>query len=250
MPSSSRLTRFLRATHLVIHLCRGLLTAAIVLPRVSTGRRDAIIRAWCRKLLTIFNIRLAVFGAPPGSDAKNVLFVANHVSWIDIYAINSVRAVRFVAKSEIRRWPVFGWLAAQVNTLFTDRERRHDAGRMVEVTTSSLRAGDCLCYFPEGVTTTGIELKPFKSSLIQAAINAEGLIWPVAIRYPGADGQPDTGLSYANVSLLSSICTVLTRQSPVVELHFSEPVKATGYDRRQLAFLARVAIARQLDINP
>lgn len=177
-----------------------------------------------------------------------MLFVANHVSWIDIYAINSVRTVRFVAKSEIRQWPVFGWLASQVNTLFTDRERRQDAGRMVGATTDSLSAGDCLCYFPEGATTDGTELKAFKSSLIQAAINAEGRIWPVAIRYP-ANGEPDTGLSYANVSLLDSVCKVLARQSPVVELYFSDPVTAAGHDRRQLTCMAKAAIARHLDIS-
>jgi len=197
----------------------------------------------------VFNIRLVVHGPLPEHDARGVLIVANHVSWIDIYAINSVRPVRFVAKSEIRRWPVFGWLAAQVNTLFTDRERRQDAGRMVEVTTESLCAGDCLCYFPEGVTTDGTELKPFKSSLIQAAINADGHIWPVAIRYPKANGEPDTELSYANVSLLESVSKVLARQSPVVELYFAEPVTAAGHDRRQLAFMARATIARHLDIN-
>ncbi len=110
--------------------------------------------------------------------------MGNHVSWIDIHALNSVRAVRFVSKAEVREWPIFGWLAAKGNTLFIDRTKRHDTGRIVDIATNSLIAGDCLCYFPEGTTTDGTELKVFKGSLMQAAINAKKPIWPFAIRYP------------------------------------------------------------------
>ena len=177
------------------------------------------------------------------------MFVANHVSWIDIYAINSVRAVRFVAKAEIRRWPIFGWLAYQVNTLFTDRERRQEAGRMVEVTADSLRTGDCLCFFPEGATTDGTELKAFKSSLMQAAINAQARIWPVAIRYPNENGKPDTELSYANVNLFDSVRKVLAQQAPVVELHFGQPIDAAGQDRRHLSAEARIFIAERFKLT-
>lgn len=177
------------------------------------------------------------------------MFVANHVSWIDIYAINSVRAVRFVAKAEIRRWPIFGWLASQVNTLFTDRERRQDAGRMVEVTAGSLNSGDCLCFFPEGATTDGTELKAFKSSLMQAAINAQAKIWPVAIRYPNENGEPDTDLSYANVNLLQSVRKVLAQRAPVVEVYFGKPIDAAGQDRRHLSFEARKFIAERLNLT-
>ena len=197
----------------------------------------------------MFNIRVITYGVVPERDARSIMFVANHVSWIDIYALNSVRTVRFVAKAEIRRWPVFGWLAAQVNTLFTDRERRHDAGRMVTSTADSLKQGDCLCYFPEGMTTDGSELKPFKSSLMQAAINANAMVWPVAIRYPGKDDKPNKELSYFDVTLLESVKKVLAQHAPVVELHFASPVEASGHDRRQLSTLARQYISDTLRIN-
>lgn len=176
------------------------------------------------------------------------MFVANHVSWIDIHAINSVRTVRFVAMAEIRQWPVFGWLAAQVNTLFTDRARRHDAGRMVTITADSLRAGDCLCYFPEGTTTDGTALKPFKSSLIQAAINAQARICAIAIRYPDSNGGSNTLLSYANVSLLQSVGHVLAQQSPVVELYFDEAIPAGHQARRDISSAAEAFISRHLKL--
>lgn len=192
---------------------------------------------------------MVTHGMIPGQDVTGVMFLANHVSWIDIYAINSVRTVRFVAKAEIRRWPLFGWLAYQVNTLFTDRQRRQEAGRMVEVTTDSLRAGDCLCFFPEGSTTDGSELKAFKSSLLQAAINAQAKVWPVAIRYPDEHGKPDPELSYANVNLLHSVRKVLAQQAPIVELHFGNPIEATGQDRRHLSSKARDFIAERLKLT-
>jgi 1-acyl-sn-glycerol-3-phosphate acyltransferase len=237
-----------RATHLVIHICRGLFIAWLILPRTTQEKRNEIISNWSKSLLAVFNIRLVTYGRVPDQGTAGVLFVANHVSWLDIYAINSVRAVRFIAMAEIRRWPLLGWLAAQASTLFIDRDKRHEAGRMVEITANSLRSGDCLCYFPEGTTTDGNTLKPFKSSLMQAAVHAGTRIWPVAIRYSGKNGKPDVELSYANATLLQSLRKVLAQQSPVVELHFGEPIEAAGQDRRQLASMARAFIAMRLQL--
>jgi 1-acyl-sn-glycerol-3-phosphate acyltransferase len=225
------------------------LTATFILPRVPPDKRDLIIRNWSRQLLHVFNIRLITHGPVPGPDTAGIMFVANHVSWIDIHAINAVRPVRFIAMAEIRQWPVFGWLAAQANTLFTDRARRHDAGRIVAITAESLRAGDCLCYFPEGTTSDGNTLKPFKNSLMQAAINAHAAICPVAIRYPDSDGTINTELSYANVSLLQSVCKVLAQQAPVVEIFFGEATEVAGQDRHEVSTRARDFISHRLRLD-
>lgn len=234
-------------TRLAIHILYGLFIAGFILPRVSARRRNRLISRWCKELLGVLNIRIITHGTLPDASVVSTMFVANHVSWIDIHALNSVHALRFVAKSEIRGWPVFGWFSEKVNTLFTERTRRQDAGRMVELTADSLRAGDCLCFFPEGTTSNGTELKSFKGSLMQAAINAESQIWPVAIRYPSADGSPNTEMAYCDdMSLLHSIKQVLAQRSPMVELHFSPPIAALGHDRRGLSILARQAIAQGL----
>lgn len=228
----------------------GLFIAALILPRVDGPRRNRFISRWCSELLTVLNIRVVAHDPPPDHHLTGVMFVANHVSWADIHALNSVHAVRFVAKSEIRGWPVFGWLAQQANTLFTERSRRHEAGRMVETTADSLRAGDCICFFPEGTTTDGTELKPFKSSLLQAAIDAGALIWPVAIRYPHADGSANLAMAYCNdMTLLQSMKQVLAERAPVIELRFAPPIAAAGLERRALSLLARQAIAQQLGLG-
>ena len=232
-----------------MHLLQGVCVAAIILPLVSTRRRDFIISAWSRGLLTALDIRLVTHGTLPDVKLSSTMFVANHISWIDIFALNSVHALRFVAKSEIRGWPIFGWLCEKGNTLFIERTKRQDARRMVKLTAYSLRTGDCLCFFPEGATSDGNELKVFKGSLMQAAIDTESLVWPVAIRYPKPDGSTNTEMAYFDdMNLLQSLKQVLAQRSPAVGLHFLPTIATNGYDRRSLSRLARQAITDSLNL--
>lgn len=234
---------------MVVHTLYGALIAVIILPWVGPKRRDLLTSHWCRGLLSCLNIRVVVTGTPPDIDCQRTMFIANHISWVDIHALNSIRAVRFIAKAEIRGWPIFGWFAQKVNTLFIERTKRHDTGRIVELASESLMAGDNLCFFPEGTTTDGTHVKPFKGSLLQAAINAEARIWPFSIHYPGIDGKPNTQMAYHDeVTLPESIQRVLAQRTPVVELHFSPPIEALGHERRALLALARESILGRLDL--
>ncbi len=223
--------------------------ASAIFPRVSPRNRELIISRWSGKLLDILNIKIVVTGIVPAHDVTNVMFIANHISWVDIHALNSVRTVRFVAKSEIKQWPLFGWFAVKVNTLFTERTRKQDAGRMVKIAAESLRMGDCLCYFPEGTTTDGTEIRPFKSSLIQAAINANAKIWPFAISYPLQDGTPNVEMAYwGDISLFESMKMIIGQCSPVVVVNFLAPINPQEYDRRYLASRTRLEIAEKLNL--
>jgi 1-acyl-sn-glycerol-3-phosphate acyltransferase len=246
---SSLVTRIYRSIRLIIHTLYGVVVASTVLPRVSARNRELIISRWSRKLLGVLNIKIVVTGKAPANDVTNVMFIANHISWIDIHALNSVRTVRFVAKSEIRHWPLFGWFAVKVNTLFTERERKQDAGRMVKVATESLKTGDCLCYFPEGTTTDGTEIKPFKSSLIQAAVNANSQVWPFAISYPLENGAHNIEMAYwGDISLFESMKMVIAQKSPVVVMDFLPPINPQEHDRRDLANITRQEIAEKLNL--
>ena len=121
---------------------------------------------------------------------------------------------------------------------------------MVEITADSLRAGDCLCFFPEGTTSDGTQILPFKGSLMQAAINAEAQIWPVSIRYANPDGSVNIEMAYyGEMNLLESVQLVIAQHSPVVELHFAEPISTQGYERRDLSILAKQTIARGLNLH-
>ena len=198
--------------------------------------------------MAALNIRLVMHGTLPDANLSSAMFVANHVSWIDVFALSSVRALRFVAKSEIRGWPMFGWLCEKSNSLFIERTKQRGVGRMLEITADCLRAGDCLCFFPEGATSDGTELKAFKGSLMQAAIDTKSSIWPVAIRYPKPDGGANIEMAYFDdMNLLQSLKQVLAQRSPVVELHFLPAIAAYSHDRRSLSRLARQAITDSLN---
>jgi 1-acyl-sn-glycerol-3-phosphate acyltransferase len=204
-----------------------MLIASLALPLASKPIKLKLIRWWCRHLLAAFNIRVICSGHVPAANQtiSNTMFVANHISWADIHALNSVVPLRFIAKSEIKGWPIFGYLTKKANALFIDRSKRHDAARIVDITAASLSEGDNLCLFPEGTTTDGTEMRHFKSSLIQAAIQAEATIWPVAIHYPHPNGGKNTLVAYAGETTLSeSMQQVLLQKNPVVELHFLAPI--------------------------
>lgn len=186
--------------------------------------------------------------APP----RNIMFVGNHISWADIHALNSTVPLRFIAKLDIRDWPIFGYLAEKNNTLFIDRSSKRDAKRTIERAVASLNEGDNLCFFPEGTTTDGTKIQPFKTSLIQAAIEAKSTIWPVAIFYPDEQGKANIKAAYADdTTLQESMQNILGQQQPIIELHFLKPIspeEVAQYDRRNLTIHIEQLIRKELNI--
>ena len=243
------LVRAFRTACIIIHTIIGLIVASIVLPLVNAQHKQRIVKWWCGGLLRAFHIQVNTFGDLPPANVQGVMFVANHVSWADIHALNSLIPLRFVAKSDIKDWPVFGYLVTKANTLFIDRSKRQAAGRIVETVSNSLSAGDNLCYFPEGTTTDGTHILPFKSSVLQAAINAKTHIWPVAIRYINIDGSINTEMAYAGeTSMIESMKLIIMQKNALVELHFLAPIKAVQCDRRELTDAAFAAIKAKLTL--
>lgn len=249
-PTTPSLLRYFRVLRVIWHTLYGIVLASLALPFATPRQRDLIIRHWTRGLLACFNIRVKVHGEPPNWETHSTLFVANHVSWVDIHALNSLRPIRFIAKSEIRSWPVFGWFAAKANTLFIERGKRQEAAKLVDTVVQSLRNGDCMCYFPEGTTTEGTELKPFKGSLIQSVIDANTPLWPFTIQYPDATGKPNIAMAFAGeTTLLESIWTITGQRAPEVHLTFLTKLDVVGKDRRQLTEEARAQIAESLQLS-
>jgi 1-acyl-sn-glycerol-3-phosphate acyltransferase len=236
-----------RVCRILLHTILGVVIAAFVLPFVSKTTLNRLLKWWCDGLLRCFHIKVKTFGNLPPASTTGVMFVANHVSWADIHSLNSQIPLRFIAKSDIKNWPVFGYLVGKANTLFIDRAKRQDTGRIVNTTAESLKLGDNLCFFPEGTTTDGTQLLPFKSSVLQAAINANASVWPVAIRYVNTDGSINKSMAYAGDStLVDSMKAVLNIKNPMAELHFLTPIAANHLDRRALTALAHEAIKTKL----
>ncbi|NOU24634.1 MAG: 1-acyl-sn-glycerol-3-phosphate acyltransferase [Methylotenera sp.] len=247
------MTRYFRISRIVTHTLVGVIIASLVFPIASKSLKNKLIKWWCRRLLAIFNLRITSHGHIPHPTMSGAMVVANHISWVDIHALNSIVPLRFIAKSEISKWPVFGYLAKKSNVLFIDRDKRQLATRIVTMTSKSLLEGDNLCIFPEGTTTDGTNILPFKSSIIQAAIQANASIHPVAIRYPSLDGSNNISMAYAGeTTMIESIQQILLQKNPAVELHFLTPIITAGRSenakgRRELTLSIQASIRQKLD---
>jgi 1-acyl-sn-glycerol-3-phosphate acyltransferase len=244
------LTRYYRISRILIHTLLGLMLAALVLPIISKATSLKLIKWWCGGLLRAFNIKVLCHGQVPAANTNSVMFVANHISWSDIHALNSIIPLRFIAKSDIKSWPVFGYLVRKSNTIFVD------------LTKDSLSAGDNVCFFPEGTTTDGtgagghgistnalqgLPVLAFKSSVLQAAIDANARIWPVAIRYSLSDGSINKQMAYAGeTTIVESMQRVLKQKNPTVNLHFLTPIATHGQNRRDITKTAYDAIVAKL----
>lgn len=254
--ATGKFTQYYRIARIILHTLAGFFIASIMIPLSSKPRKLRLISWWCRYLIAAFNIKVIRYGhIPPTNQAlHNTIFVANHISWADIHALSSTLPIRFIAKSEIKSWPIFGYLANKANALFIDRAKRHDAALTVSIAAASLQSGDNLCLFPEGTTTDGTEMKSFKSSLMQAAIQSEATIWPIAIRYPLENGSPNIAMAYAGETTLpESMQAVLQQKYPVVELHFLTPIYIAGLnkaenDRRTLTLHVENLIRKELNL--
>ena len=141
---------------MALHIAQGLVTLIFIFPRLSPARRQRFIRSWDGKVLKIFAMRTQV-DAPPGFDLTRPqrLYIGNHISWIDVYALQSITGARFVAKSELAAWPVLGTLIAKSGTIFIERAKRADTRRIVKTVQQHLEDGEIIAVFPEGSTTDG-----------------------------------------------------------------------------------------------
>ena len=235
----------LRKLRLLVHLVEGLVTCALLFWWIKPHTKQALIQRWSRKLLALFRVSLVVHGEPvAGKELAGSMLVSNHVSWIDIYAINSWYPPRIIAKSEIRSWPVIGWLCAQTGVLFVERARKRDAHRIMHVIADAMRSGDAICVFPEGTTSDGLQLLPFHANLFQAPVSAGAPIRPLALRYRiAATGELTTIPAYiGDLSMMDTINAMLNGPPLVVEV-FVGPAVAPEMDRRALAAHSQEAVA-------
>ena len=241
--------RVFRILRLMGHVAWTVAATATVFPFLSVAQRRTRVRRFSRHLLRILAVRLKVSGAPPRAQDLPAMLVANHVSWLDIFAINSAHAMRFVAKSEIRRWPVIGWLCARGGTLFIERAQRRHTVDINEQIATGLRAGDTFAVFPEGAITGGDVVLPFHASLLQPALMCNARLFPVAIRYTRADGSLCSEADYAGAkTLVDSLRLILTQRMIHVHLQFLPPLARDSRHRRELADDAAVQIAAALNL--
>ncbi|MHA7681480.1 lysophospholipid acyltransferase family protein [Cupriavidus sp. PET2-C1] len=236
---------WLRKTALILHLLRGILTCAVLFPWLGTESRQWHIRRWSRRLLRICGITVEVQGLKLGeAPPRGAMVVSNHISWLDIYVINTWYPVRFVAKSEIRDWPVIGWLCGQTGTIFIERARKRDAHRVLHAITDVMLQGDLVCVFPEGTTTDGASVLPFHANLMQAPISGGLPVQPVGLAYlDTATGKPTPAPAYiGDLTLLDTLDAVLRAGPITARLCLAPALAAASASRRELAEAAQEVV--------
>ncbi|QWD95350.1 1-acyl-sn-glycerol-3-phosphate acyltransferase [Polynucleobacter sp. MG-Unter2-18] len=241
--------RYCKWMQILAHVIGGVCILSFLFPWLNRGQKDRRIQQWSQKLLKIFGIRLRVIGAERLLTSPYLL-ASNHISWLDIHVINAFKPVRFVAKSEVRGWPVFGWMAEQLGTVFIRRDSARHARQVVDQMAEVLRV-ESVCIFPEGTSTVGEAVLPFKPNLFEAAILAPAPVFPMAIAYRSRSTglRSDAPAFIGDMGLLESMSNVISSGDVDAHLSLMDPYLIGGPnnpDRKELALYCQEAISKTL----
>jgi 1-acyl-sn-glycerol-3-phosphate acyltransferase len=222
----------------------GLFLTAAVIPLASQRQRDGLRQWWAGRLLRVLGLRVRHVGGELG---RGTLVVANHVSWLDVFAINALAPTTFVCKTEVRRWPAIGWMVARNDTLFLERGRHRAAAALNKQLRSALDVGRTVVLFPEGTSSDGRQVLPFHAALLQPAIDGGCAIVPLCMRYRDGSGRYSEAPAYcADIGFVQSLRAIAASPSLVTEIHVLPAVSGEGTTRREAAERARAAIDHRL----
>lgn len=220
-----------------------------VYPRLAHERRRRLLGWWSAKLLRILNVSMRVEGPAPGVHERGAMIAANHVSWLDVFLISSVRPTCFIAKDDVLEWGMIGWIAEAAGTLFIRKGQWRHTARVSEIVAAALADGQCVGLFPEGVTTEGDMLLKFHSSLFQPAVANDAHVHPAAIRYERGDGSLCREISFRGErTFRESLRLIIDEPAVVARISFAAPVETAGAHRRQVAAATRDRVAHLLGL--
>lgn len=210
------------------------------------------VRLWALAVLMLIGVRLRVSGAPL---KRGGMLVVNHASWADIPGILACAPVVFVSKAEVRDWPGVGWLAAIADTVFIER-RRSATGRHQNDLIEPLRDGALLCLFPEGTSTDGLRVLPFKSSMLSAPLDAKVRdrisVQPATLNWIAPEGAPPNFYGWwGDMEFETHVWDVLCRSAGgVLEVTFHPARPVTDFaDRKDLARRCETAVRAGLRVR-
>ena len=218
-------------------------------PRASREQKLAHIQTWCIHVLKVMGVQLNItHSATFVRSNKMQLLVANHVSWLDVLVIQALQPCVFVAKSEVRQWPLVGGLATACGVVFVDRSSSSAARKMVEDVAMALHHGYCVAGFPEGTSSEGHVVSLFHANLFEAAIHREADVLPLALRYT----DPMTGqlclkaAFVGDTGFITSLHRVMCMHQLNVDVNIGKTVSPLGHSRRTLAHLSYRCVVSQL----
>jgi len=187
----------------------------------------------CRRYVELLHIDLEVIGKPP----QGGLMVSNHLGYVDIIVLCAVTPCVFISKSDVKRWPIFGYFAGLGGTLFVNREKRSDVGRLADEMRAILNSGAHLALFPEGTSSGGDTVLPFKSALLEPITQIDLPVTPACVVYslPPGHGLVSEEVAYwADMTLAPHLLNIFSKERIGAKVIFGEP-RVHKADRKQLA---------------
>ena len=238
----------LRLVSVVAFVLFAVLVAAL-LPVMGRRVRERVVGWIFRTVTRAAGARMEIHGRDNLSVRGGALVVNNHISWLDIVAVNAARPMRAQGKKEVRGWPVIGLLATRAGTVYVDRENLRVLPAGVAELAEAMRSGSLVNVSPEGTTWCGRESGRFRPAAFQAAIDAGVPVVPIALRYRLADGQDTAAPAFiGDETLLDSVYRTAKTRGLVVEVHVLKAIDSTvARDRKELALLAQTAVTTALE---
>jgi 1-acyl-sn-glycerol-3-phosphate acyltransferase len=224
---------------MLVLLCTllGLMAQLVLFWWISPQAARSVVSLWSHTMLACLGVRLRFQNAPSSNTQHTALVVSNHISWLDILALQAATPVVFVAKSEIKSWPVLGWMVSLAGTCFIDRSRRTALRTVHSTLTAHLQKGQSVCIFPEGTTTDGKQVLPFHAGLMQAAIEAKVPVQPIRLHY-----SHSAAAYIDDLTLLTSLGNILLTPNLCVTVIALPSLGIEGATRQTLGLLAHAAI--------
>ena len=215
-------------------LC-ALVENAITIPFFArTARlhaRAAWLHRWSRFACRVLGIRVTTRGSMPSSG----LLVSNHLSYLDIVVLSSIRSCVFVAKRDVAAWPLFGWLAYAAGTIFVDRERRLSSVAVVNFIRDAIAGGSLVVLFPEGTSSDGSTVLPFKSALLDSAVQLGCPVAAAAIEYALDQGSVANEVCYwRDMTLVPHLLNLFFKREIRSKCSFT-PSKIRSGNRKKIA---------------
>jgi 1-acyl-sn-glycerol-3-phosphate acyltransferase len=206
--------------------------------RISHIRRAHWLHRWSRILLDRWDVNVACTGTMPATG----MVASNHLSYMDVLLFSALGPCVFVSKSEVRRWPVFGILATAAGTIFVDRKRTRRAPEVNRQIENALRAGVVVVLFPEGTSSDGATILPFRSPLFEAAIRFGGMITPAHVSYRVAEGSAEEDICYwGDMSFAPHVLKLLCLDGISAKVRLGRGIQGQ-VDRKKAASLTRESV--------
>ena len=222
----------------------------IKFPRLSRDRQLEEIRLWSKATLEVLGVQVVheTSLTMKSDDTLPRLVVANHVSWVDALVIQTIQPSIFVAKAEVRRWPIVGSIASGCGVVFVNRGSPSSARRMVTELSSALQHGYCVAGFPEGTSSEGHSVSLFHANLFETAIQHHLPVQPLAIRYcnPHTGDWCSKAAFTGDIGFVQSLHQVLSSSGIQAKVHLGEWLSSEGHSRKSLAQLSQRSVSSQL----